>query len=263
MGAVFSGLTPAEIEKQCNVEESTVRYTVKQASSRPNGVSKPRSGRPKSISIRDQRHIIRIARLEPKITYRDLQEKTGIDCHRKTIYRILKNYGLTNWLAKKRPQLTPAVAAKRYAWCWERKDWTYEQWELYIWSDECSVERGSGKRRQWVFRMPNERWNQNMIQPYKKGHDVSVMVWAAFWGKGRSDLVKLSKDFAAKKMGYSANSYVEVLEDNLKSIWEPGLIFMQDNAPIHMAKKVGCYPAGETFVLVLYICMQPYYYSIM
>ena len=39
-------------------------------------------------------------------------------------------------------------------------------------------------------------------------------------------------------MGYSANSYIEVLKDNLLGLWEPGLIFMQDNAPIHTAKKV-------------------------
>ncbi len=27
------------------------------------------------------------------------------------------------------------------------------------------------------------------------------------------------------------------MEDNLLGIWEPGLIFMHDNAPIHTAKK--------------------------
>ena len=64
------------------------------------------------------------------------------------------------------------------------------------------------------------------------------MVWAAFWGDDRSDLYKLARDFAAKKMGYSANSYMELLNDNLLGIWQPGLIFMQDNAPIHKAKKV-------------------------
>ncbi len=34
------------------------------------------------------------------------------------------------------------------------------------------------------------------------------------------------------------NSYIEVLEDNHKGIWEPGLTFIQDNAPINTAKKV-------------------------
>ena len=41
------------------------------------------------------------------------------------------------------------------------------------------------------------------------------MVWAAFWGDDRSDLYKLARDFAAKKMGYSANSYMELLNDNV------------------------------------------------
>ena len=48
-----------------------------------------------------------------------------------------------------------------------------------------------------------------MIQPVSKGKGASVMVWAAFWGEGRSDLYKLARDFEAKKMGYPANSYLE------------------------------------------------------
>ena len=43
-------------------------------------------------------------------------------------------------------------------------------------------------------------------------------------GGGRSDLYKLARDFEAKKMGYSANSYLELLNDNLLGIWEPGLM---------------------------------------
>ena len=39
-------------------------------------------------------------------------------------------------------------------------------------------------------------------------------------------------------MDYSANSYLEILKDNVLGIWQPGLVFMQDNAPIHKAKKV-------------------------
>lgn len=46
------------------------------------------------------------------------------------------------------------------------------------------------------------------------------------------------RDFEAKKKEYSANSYIKVLEDNLLGIWELGLIFMQNNAPIRKAKRV-------------------------
>ncbi|THC87011.1 hypothetical protein EYZ11_013542 [Aspergillus tanneri] len=65
-----------------------------------------------------------------------------------------------------------------------------------------------------------------------------VPFWAAIWGKRRSDLIRLERDFEAKKNGYTANSYLALLEELLPSIWEPGLIFMPDNARIHSAKKV-------------------------
>jgi len=40
-----------------------------------------------------------------------------------------------------------------------------------------------------------------------------------------------------KKDGYSAASYIKVLNFNLTEIWEPGLLFMQNNASIHAVKK--------------------------
>ena len=39
-------------------------------------------------------------------------------------------------------------------------------------------------------------------------------------------------------MGYSANSYIDILDQNLVEFYEPDQIFMQDNAPIHTIKKV-------------------------
>jgi hypothetical protein len=38
------------------------------------------------------------------------------------------------------------------------------------------VERGKGKKQEWVFRTPQQKWDKEMIQPVKKGKDVSVMV---------------------------------------------------------------------------------------
>jgi hypothetical protein len=63
------------------------------------------------------------------------------------------------------------------------------------------------------------------------------MVWAAIWGKNRSDLLQLERDFESKKHDYAATSYIEILEEIVHTICEPDMIFMQDNAPIHKAKK--------------------------
>jgi hypothetical protein len=52
----------------------------------------------------------------------------------------------------------------------------------------------------------------------------------------------MDRDFESKKFGYSANSYLAVLRDQVGPYYDdlddPGYIFMQDNAPIHRAQKV-------------------------
>jgi len=88
----------------------------------------------------------------------------------------LKKEGITNWLAKKRPVLTSEIAAKRLQFAKDHEHWGPREWKTFLWSDECSVERGSGKQWQWVFRTPAQKWDKEMIQPYNKGKDKSVMV---------------------------------------------------------------------------------------
>ena len=77
-----------------------------------------------------------------------------------------------------------------------------------------------------------------MIQPYKKRHDVSVMIWTVIHDDERSDLIRLSRDFEAKKKDYSTNSYLEILNEHLLKIYRSDMTFQQDNALIHTAKKV-------------------------
>ena len=48
----------------------------------------------------------------------------------------------------------------------------------------------------------------------------------------------MERDEESKRGGYSANSYIQVLDAQIPTIYEPGMIFMQDNAPIHTAGKV-------------------------
>jgi hypothetical protein len=156
-----------------------------------------------------------------------------------TLKRILKKHGISNWRAKKRPALTQEAARKRYLWCKARQHWTEDDFLKYMWSDECLAERGKGKKGEWVFCTPSQKWQKEMVTTYKKGKDISVMVWACiWWAHGRvhrSDLVVMTRDVDARRGGYSSKSYVEVLDDQMPRCWEPGLIFMQDNASIHTA----------------------------
>jgi transposase len=166
-------------------------------------------------------------------------KEAGLNYSLATYRRTLAKHNITKWRAARRPVLTPEHAKARKAFALKYRDWDTEKWSNIIWSDECSVERGAGKKREWVFRTPQQKWAKEMVETYNKGKGISVMVWAAFSGKGgRSELYVMERDPEAPRGGYSANSYLKLLDEMLPTLYEPGLIFMQDNASIHTAKKV-------------------------
>ncbi len=114
-GAISDDLTPSKVQRLHGILESFVRGICNVVVWQHHDQSKPRLERPKKLSLRDERHVIRIVRLDSKIIYKNLLTKTGINVSTKTIYRILKEKSITNWLCKKRSLLTPKVAGKRYA----------------------------------------------------------------------------------------------------------------------------------------------------
>jgi len=239
VGARKSGKAPKEIEDEFKLSRGAVRRTLESIQLREDGKSKPRSGAPLKYTSRARRRMLLNLRTHPKMTYEQRRKDTGLTMGDDYIHDLAEAEGLRHWRAKKRPELTPKVAAERLLWCKCRAHWKTKQWRKYMWSDECSVERGKEGEIVWVWGMSEDKWKPSHVVTYKKGKGMRVMVSAAFWGEGeRSDLLILERDFESKKHGYSANSYLTLLEDLVLPNYTDGLIFMQDNAPIHTARKV-------------------------
>ena len=38
------------------------------------------------------------------------------------------------------------------------------------------MERGAGAYRIWVWRIPNQKWDKEIVDTYKKDKDISVIV---------------------------------------------------------------------------------------
>ena len=120
-GASEFGVKTCVISRTYNIPPSTIESTFSLDSLRIDGKSLPRSGRPKTYDIRDERHIIRHVRLYPKCTYADVRRAYTITLCDNTLQAILKNFGIANWRAKKRPFLIEKHIAIRLAWCLERE----------------------------------------------------------------------------------------------------------------------------------------------
>jgi len=74
--------------------------------------------------------------------------------------------------------------------------------------------------------LPHERFKKEIIQLVPKGKGISVIVWGGFCSSERYNLVVMDRDKAAKRGGYSANSYLNVLEEAILIIYELGLLFI-------------------------------------
>jgi hypothetical protein len=75
---------------------------------------------------------------------------------RSTLYRLLKRLSLTNFPCKQHPKLNCTHALKRLQFCRQYRTFKWSQCTLKF-SDECSIQKGSGRNRKWVFRYPEER----------------------------------------------------------------------------------------------------------
>ena len=96
LAAVDSGLSKAEIARRYNISRRTVYNTINRLSTANSLNSRPRTGRPPKLSIRDRRRLIRMVRLQPKIVYALLRQESSISTSKSTFYRVIKACGITN-----------------------------------------------------------------------------------------------------------------------------------------------------------------------
>jgi hypothetical protein len=146
------GVRFRDIAKGEDLPYSTCRSIVKNASHQASCITQPRIGRPSLITMRDSRRIFRAIALNPKITAAQLRVEAAPHVKKKTIYRFLLKSGIQKWRCKKRPLLNDEKAAARLHWALLHDNQPPEYWRRWIWSDECSIERGKGGSWDFVYR---------------------------------------------------------------------------------------------------------------
>ena len=251
IGMLKGGMTVPEVARAIHRLERGVRYLCLKYHQTGTVQDKPRSGRPPVLSKQQKKVIYRKVRSTPKIEYSALQQEAifvnaegtlSKPPSHSTLYRELRRRGLTNHKAKKRPKFTRAHAALRLKFAREHRYFPWGRRTLKF-SDECSVQKGSGGNLQWCFRFPWEKWKREMLEPVGTSRRPAQMVWACVWldERGvarRSKLVIMERDPDAKMRGYSGKSYMEALTKGLLPHYRRSQLFMQDGAGIHRSRAV-------------------------
>ena len=238
-----------EIGNYLRIPHSTVSAFLKRYAERENQENLPHPGRPRKTSDADNRYFVRVAESETRVPLKEVSRQSGIYVSQQTIRRRLREAGIRKWRAVKRALLTKRHAAERLKWARTHKGWTREDWVKVLWSDECIIQKDSDSGVVWVFRRQNkaEKYAAKNIRGKIRNSGVYQMVWGCFVGNKLGPLVcindKINKDVYIQVLAENLLPFIDTLTADGAS----GLVFQQDNASPHTAKKTGAWltAAGE------------------
>jgi len=240
-----------EITNITNIPKGTLGDLKK----RNTGISKPRSGRPKTLSSRDLRHIeiyIRTSHTTRRTPIPRLISLLDLQAHPNTVRKALIGLGYNHRVARRCPFLNKCDRKRRLQYAKRHAHWTVEDWAKVIFTDEMSIklymERHS---KDLVWRKVDEELHPDCIAYHRKPTGTGMMFWGAF-RKGRMGLGV----FFELEDGQNVNSTIyrdQILLGPLKDFWEESFgdvdepVVMEDNAPAH--KKV-CIPARKELGMI-------------
>ncbi|GBL86293.1 Transposable element Tcb2 transposase [Araneus ventricosus] len=201
---------------------------------------KPGQGRPRATTATEDRYLSIISRRNrgdaTSQLSRDLYAATGTHVSRVTVSKRLHETGLF----ARRPgvcvPLTSSNRRVRLAWCREHIDWSMDQWETVLSTDESRFSLNTDSQRTFIWREPGTRYlpsNAREIDHYGGG---GLMVWAGIMLDGRTPLHVFERCTVT-----GVRYRDEILEPYVRLFRcavGPEFILMADNARPHTALLV-------------------------
>jgi hypothetical protein len=244
----LAGHSYADISRIMGFTQRQVQHACQ--SDRP--TPKKRIGRPNFLTeeqVQELIYYISHSRSTRIMTY--LQLAVGPFSHwsvsHNTIRYALRKKGYKRYIARAKPPLSEENKQRRYNWASSHVDWTQEQWDSILWTDETWV-TGGRHTRVWVTRCKGEELNETCIID-KIQRRNGWMFWASFSGSTKGPSVFWEKEWGM----INKESYCERIVPLIHG-WitlHPRLQLMQDGAPGHSAGVTQLEPQ-ERGVSVIY-----------
>lgn len=138
------GMSQVNIAREVKCSRCAVQYALKRFEETGSYQNRPRTGRKKITTVREDRLLIRQSLQDRKKTALDLaaslSEAKGQLVGVHTVRRRLRQAGLKGCKARKKPWLSERNKKHRLEWALQHKDWTVEDWSNILWSDESNFE---------------------------------------------------------------------------------------------------------------------------
>jgi transposase len=202
-----------------------------------------RSGRPSKLNDRGQRAVMREILKDRKKPFPQIAKDVPGDISPEIVRKVADSEGYHRRVARKVPFLTARQKKKRLDWAEDFDGIDEKEWDNLLPSDECYVQLDDSNGRIFVTRRPEEEYDENCVIPNFKQSSVRVMIWGCFMRGVKGPLVVLEYP-GGKGGGMDTDRYIsQVLEAHLSPFYHkmekerPGIVFQQDGAPSHTAKR--------------------------
>ncbi|GFU63514.1 transposable element Tcb2 transposase [Trichonephila clavipes] len=237
VGMLKSSRSQTEVSRILNVDQSMISRLWQRFQRAENVTREPVSGRPRVTTPRQDRYLVISARHQMGSTARELGSAltvaTGIRISRQTVYRRL-NYAS---LHARRPAVCiPLTSAHKLAclnWSLKHRHWSVGEGTNVMFSDESRFSLSSDSRRVTIWRERGTRFEPRNITERHHFPSRGVMVWAGIMMDDRTDLhfFDTGSVTAQRCRDEVLEPYVRVFRGAVG----PDFIFMDDNAPCHLA----------------------------
>ena len=148
------GYSMREIAKKLKISYNTVYYSLHRTAQTSSNQNIKRNGRPRCTTEQKDKYI-RVSSLSNR-SFTSPRLAAALNSTRKTtvskstVKRRLRDAGLLDRVAKKKPYLRLANKNKRLRWAKEHRQRTEEDWKLVLWTDESQFEVIGSQRRTFV-----------------------------------------------------------------------------------------------------------------
>lgn len=232
----------AEVADIFNVSQRQVERIRKRFQETGDVHDKPRTGRPRKTTDREDRLLVRQSKAVPFATAAQLQENWSSEnpVSTRTVRRILARNDLHGRIAAQKPALNKRQLKNRVTFAKAHslsQGWTAEKWQKVDFSDESSVELHP-KRRQYCRRPAGKRLDPRFTQKTVKFGGGKIMVWGYIQYGGARGICRVEGNINSIK-------YQEILASEYIPNYKKGQILQQDGAPCHTSGSTMKYLRGK------------------
>ena len=234
-----TGMSCREIGRQLNINHTVISRLIAKHGQTNEVKDRPRSGRPKKTTARDDRALVRLVRRSPFTNSRVLSQQweTRNRVSMSTVKRRLYAAGMKARRPVRRPLLTAHHKEERLRWCNERRHWNMRSWRRVHWSDESRFLLHATDGRTRVWRSRRTAYDQRNIMEEVPFGGGSVMIWGCISFDCKLDLLTVPGTLNGQR--YQDSILDRVVVPHFVN-HAPGThpIFMDDNARPHRARAV-------------------------